>query len=174
MRRAVLVCGALVASLSCRTAGSGFEPVVIDLSGKSSPPPAEKTATPTPGPAAPAPASARPEPPASDPERVVQTQLDAYNRHDLEALLATYANDAKLYDYPDKLRQEGLEQIRERYARRFTESPGVRATISRRINRANFVIDEEQLAGLGGGRSDSALVIYEVRDGKIARVWFLR
>jgi hypothetical protein len=39
----------------------------------------------------------------TDPEAVVQAQLDAYNARDLEALLAIYAHDAEVYEHPAKL-----------------------------------------------------------------------
>ena len=38
--------------------------------------------------------------PCMNPQDVVQRQLDAYNRHDLAAFVATYAEDAELYRVP--------------------------------------------------------------------------
>jgi hypothetical protein len=51
--------------------------------------------------------------PASDlPEAVVQRQLDAYNARDLDALLATYASDARQYALPATLLATGHAEIR--------------------------------------------------------------
>lgn len=55
------------------------------------------------------------------PEAVVQRQLDAYNARDLEAWLATYAEDARQYEHPGKLVAQGHAQMRERMAVRFRE-----------------------------------------------------
>jgi hypothetical protein len=37
-----------------------------------------------------------------------------------------------------------------------------------------FVIDHERIAGYADGNEAEAVVIYEVADGLIARVWVLR
>ena len=37
-------------------------------------------------------------PPSNEPENVVQRQLDAYNARDLEAFMATYAEEAQLFE----------------------------------------------------------------------------
>jgi len=34
-------------------------------------------------------------------EATVQQQLDAYNRRDVEALLAIYADDAQMFEHPE-------------------------------------------------------------------------
>ena len=44
---------------------------------------------------------------SSAPEVVVQRQLDAYNSKNLEAWLATYAEDAKQFEHPGKLLASG-------------------------------------------------------------------
>lgn len=38
-----------------------------------------------------------------DPESVVQRQLEAFNARDADALLATYAEDARLFEHPGRL-----------------------------------------------------------------------
>ena len=53
---------------------------------------------------------------ATGPEAVVQAQLEAYNARDLDAFLATYAENAELYEHPSKLLASGMAQLRERYA----------------------------------------------------------
>jgi len=37
---------------------------------------------------------------ANDPASIVQTQLDACNTRNVDALLATYAEDAQMIEYP--------------------------------------------------------------------------
>jgi hypothetical protein len=56
---------------------------------------------------------------SSDPAAVVQRQLDAYNARDVDALLATYAEDAQMFEHPSKLLATGAVALRERFVARF-------------------------------------------------------
>ena len=49
------------------------------------------------------------------PTVVVQAQLDAYNAHDVPALLAIYADDAQQFQHPDILLPMGSAQIGPRF-----------------------------------------------------------
>jgi hypothetical protein len=104
----------------------------------------------------------------STPEAVVQRQLDAYNAHDLDALLATYAEDARQFEHPGKLVATGHSQIRERMAVRFKE-PNLHARLLKRSVMGHVVIDHEDVTRTfpeGPGRIEM-IAIYEVRDGRI-------
>jgi len=118
----------------------------------------------------------RPEAPvgpvASGPEKVVQEQVEAYNRHDIEAFLKTYSPDIKLYEFPDKESASGLEAMRERYGKLFKREPDLKVKIAKRIVQGDCVIDQEELSG--GGRQWTAVAIYRVKGDKITAVWFLR
>jgi hypothetical protein len=107
--------------------------------------------------------------PASDsPEAVVQRQLDAYNARDLDALLATYAPDARQYELPGKLLATGHAEMRPRFAVRFQE-PDLHARLLQRAVMGNIVIDHETVSrNFPEGRGKVDLVaIYEVADGLI-------
>ncbi len=108
------------------------------------------------------------------PEAVVQRQLDAYNARDVDALLATYAVDARLYEHPAKLIAEGAPVLRERFAARFQE-PNLHAALQRRIVSGAFVIDHEIVTRTfpEGPGTLEVVMIYEVRDGRIANAWSL-
>ncbi len=111
---------------------------------------------------------------ATDPEGVVQTQLAAYNARDLSAFLATYAEDAQLFEHPSRLLASGEAQIRERYAARFAE-PNLHAVVIKRMVMGNFVIDPERITRTypeGTGVQD-AIAMYEVQGALITRVWFI-
>jgi hypothetical protein len=60
------------------------------------------------------------------PEAIIQRQLDAHNSHDLDALMATYAEDAQQFEHPSKLLASGAAEIRARFEARFQE-PNLRA-----------------------------------------------
>jgi hypothetical protein len=107
--------------------------------------------------------------PASDsPDAVVQRQLDAYNARDLDALLATYAPDARQYELPARLLATGHAEMRPRFAVRF-EEPDLHARLLQRAVMGNIVIDHEEVSRNfpeGRGKVD-LVVIYEVVDGLI-------
>ena len=198
MRKAGLGLFVVVAATACNPQTGTVEPIVIDLSHRE--PSATATPSPTPVPtptpapvvqAAPPAAAASPSPvpgvppPASapaesaavsaaGPELVVDRQLDAFNRHDLEAFLATYAPGAILYDHPDKVRQSGAAEIRKTYGALFGGNPMLQVTVSSRILQGPFVVDHETVTGIAGAPPSTQIVIYEVWDGKITRLWILR
>lgn len=108
------------------------------------------------------------------PEIVVQRQLEAYNAKDLDALLATYAEDARQYEHPATLVATGHAQMRERFALRFAE-PNLHARLVRRCVMGDTVIDYEDISRTfpeGTGRVE-LVAIYQVREGRIHTASFL-
>lgn len=109
------------------------------------------------------------------PERVVQCQVDAYNRHDLEAFVATHHPDVRVWRFPEgALLLAGQAQLRAAYALRFAPGSRVRAVVTQRIVQGPIVIDAETIHGLLPDRALSATAIYEVADGRIRQAWFVR
>ena len=102
------------------------------------------------------------------PEVVIQRQLDAYDAKNLNAWLATYADDAKQYELPGKLLAAGLDEIRVRAAVRFAE-PDLHANLIQRMVMGNIVIDHEDVTrNFPEGVGHIELVcIYVVERGKI-------
>jgi hypothetical protein len=110
----------------------------------------------------------------SAPEAVVQRQLDAYNSKNLEAWLATYAEDAQQFEHPGKLLASGHAEIRARAAARFQE-PNLHAKLKQRSVMGHIVIDHETVSRTfpeGPGRVE-LVCIYEVREGKIRTASFV-
>jgi len=108
------------------------------------------------------------------PTDLVQHQLDAYNAHDLDALLATYSDDARLFEHPATLLATGTAQLRARFALRFQE-PNLHAHLLNRVLMDRFVIDHERVTRTfpeGPGTID-LVATYEVVDGRIINAWFL-
>jgi uncharacterized protein (TIGR02246 family) len=108
------------------------------------------------------------------PETVVQQQMDAYNAHDLEGFLGTYADDAELYAFHGVLQTRGKEEMRKRYQLRFSDTI-VFGKVVQRIVMGDTVIDHERVRVTlpeGPGVME-AVVIYQVRDGKIVKVTFI-
>jgi hypothetical protein len=107
-----------------------------------------------------------------DPGAVVQRQLDAYNARDVDALLATYADDAQTFEHPSKLLAGGSVQLRERFRVRFQE-PNLHATLIKRVVMGNIVVDHEKVTRTfpEGPGTLELLMIYDVQNGRIAKAW---
>ena len=108
------------------------------------------------------------------PEEVVQQQLDAYNAHDLDAWLATYAADACQYQHPATLLARGHAEIRQRAIARFAE-PDLHARLLRRQVLGQVVIDHEMVRrnfAEGPGYIE-LLCLYTVEEGKISSASFV-
>jgi uncharacterized protein (TIGR02246 family) len=106
-------------------------------------------------------------------ERVVRMQYDAYNRHDLEAFVATHAPDVRFYRYPDSLVLNGRAAVRERFERLFATAPQVHATVDARMARGDIVVWQETATGMPGGKTNTAISLWEVHGGQITRVLFI-
>jgi hypothetical protein len=106
------------------------------------------------------------------PEALVDAQLDAYNRRDLEGFLAPYSDDVVLAKYPGTVTQTGKAEMRTRYQRSFA-NPNIRAEVLRRIILGNIVIDHERITAPPAKGEIEAVAVYEVAGGKIIRVTFL-
>lgn len=107
------------------------------------------------------------------PEDVVQAQLEAYNAQDLDAFMALFAEDAVIAEFNGAIETQGAAAIRERYDALWRRYPNNQATLLHRICLGDVVIDHEDVR-----RSDeerlTAVAVYTVRDGLIARVDFVR
>jgi putative hydrolase of HD superfamily len=107
------------------------------------------------------------------PAELIQAQLDAYNRKDVDALLATYSPDAEHFLLHGDLLAKGHEQLRPRFLARFSE-PDLYAELRSRTVFGNIVIDCEIVTrNFPEGRgSVEMLCIYEVDGGLIRRASF--
>ncbi len=108
------------------------------------------------------------------PTALVQRQLDAFNARDLDALLDTYASEARQFAFPDQLLATGHAEMRVRFAERFRE-PNLHAELLQRTVVGNFVTDHERITRTfpEGPGTIELLAIYEVSAGRIACAWFI-
>lgn len=110
------------------------------------------------------------------PYQIVQRQLDAYNSRDIEAFLSVFADDAQATELgADAPSQRGKAELRSRYAELFANSPHLFSEVVTRTCFAHTVVDLERITGRNGSSEVfEVLAIYEVRDGLIRRVHFVR
>jgi hypothetical protein len=105
------------------------------------------------------------------PRYLAQKQLDGYNNRDINAFLDAYAKDVKVFNFPNKLRYEGLETMRKRYEGFFKNTPDLHCKLLKRIIYEDQVIDHELVTA--NGNQFKAVAIYKMKNGKIVSVTFM-
>lgn len=108
---------------------------------------------------------------SESPEAIVQRQVNAYNARNLDAFLATYADDVEIIDSKGSVVMRGHEQMRKGYTGLFTKNTDLHCEIEERIVINNKVIDKEKVRV--GGKFMNGVALYEVEGGKIKKVTFI-
>lgn len=106
------------------------------------------------------------------PEQMAQKQLEAYNQKDIKAFMDCFSEDVKIYTYPNTLEVVGKAKMQEQYAQFFNRAKTLYCTVLKRIVRGAFVIDEESVQF--NDTTFGGVAIYEVKDGKIVAVTFIK
>ena len=109
--------------------------------------------------------------------QVVQAHSAAFNRHDVGGMLANVAHDIEWYSVEGDsvtLELQGREELRNAMFVYFAETPSFRSEIeSVAISGAYVSVRERASWKSGDGElSQTALCVFEVRDGVIRRVWY--
>jgi len=106
------------------------------------------------------------------PRHIVQKQLEAYNNRDIEAFMATFSKDVKVYTHLDQLKYQGKDKMRNIYEPMFNTVKNLHCKIITRIVKDNKVIDEESITI--DGKKFRTVANYEVTNGRISAIRFLR
>lgn len=107
------------------------------------------------------------------PREIATLQLEAYNKHDLNAFCALFSDDAALIDMPSgEVLAEGMQAIRAMYQARFA-TPDLSCRVHSNNDIGDFAIDRETVYGLPDGPVD-VVAMYEVKNNLIQRVFFIR
>jgi ribosomal protein S18 acetylase RimI-like enzyme len=104
---------------------------------------------------------------------VITANLSAYNARDLEAFLASFDPDVEMHDLRSGAVSRGIDDVRARYSALFASSPALHSRLLHRSVLGDLVHDHELVTGRAGGDVE-ILITYEVRDGRIRRVWWAR
>lgn len=109
---------------------------------------------------------------------IVREQIDAFNRHDVEAMTARVAPDfVWLAVAGDSVTVEarGRDALAEGMRSYFASLPGARSEVEESVVTGPYVAIRERAIWTdrqGEERSRVSLGVYEVRDGLIRRVWY--
>ena len=105
-------------------------------------------------------------------EPPVQRQLEAYNARDLDAFVAQYAENVRVFRPPGlEPAIVGRRAMAEYYAKHRFSLPALHAEVLNRMVLGNKVVDHERITGLGP-QVVEAIAVYEVVGGVIRTVWF--
>lgn len=109
--------------------------------------------------------------PEPTPLAVVKQRMHALNAHDLETFLSTYAEDVSIFVYPDRQLGKGKSHLRKIFAPMIRNGE-VHVKIGTALTTDSYVVVESTTSF--GSIAEPSVAIYEVRDGLIQSVRFLR
>lgn len=101
----------------------------------------------------------------------VETQIEAYNAHDLEGFLACYSPDIVIRDGEGIIVAQGIDEMRAQFSDLFRASPALRAAILTRIDVGEYVVLEERIEGYGGEPLRGVMVYHQTGDIIDRAVW---
>jgi len=105
----------------------------------------------------------------------VRGQLAAYNRGDIDAFMANYAENCIVEDGAGKVLMEGAATMYESYKKMFAASPDLHCRLVNRTILGEYILDEERVTGRAGNTGQSHVVaVYKIERGLISHVRFLR
>lgn len=102
---------------------------------------------------------------------VVNQRMDFYNHHNFEQFIRLYNDSVKVYTYPDKFLASGKDNLASIFKPKFS-SKSIQVKIVSQIINGNYVINQEIVTE--NGLDTKYVSIYEVRDGLITSVRFVR
>jgi hypothetical protein len=105
------------------------------------------------------------------PLSVVNRRMKAMADHNFPAFMSTYADNVEIFVYPDKPLGKGKEHIRNLFAPMF-ERGDVEVEVSQQLVSDSFVVSASITSF--SDKSETTVAIYEVRNGLIQSVRFLR
>ena len=113
---------------------------------------------------------------SGNPEKIVEKNLSAYNKRDINGFMASFTPDIALFNLGDaKPSISGFEAIKSFYKKVFDASPKLHSTILKRIVYDNKVIDHERIVGrVGSDKPVEIVLIYEIKGNKIVKLTAIR
>jgi hypothetical protein len=109
---------------------------------------------------------------AQTPEEIVQNQFEAFNDRDIETFASAYAEDVKVYNEKGELDYEGKDILKSNYNFMFEQKPNLRVELLSRIVEGEVIVEHRDVF-FADGFDIKEIVVYKVKDGKIAELRFL-
>jgi len=99
---------------------------------------------------------------------VVDSQVAAYNAHDLDAFLGCYSADVTIRDGHCQTLMSGIDAVRTEYGDWFSAHPEVQVEVVGRLDSDGWVVDHERITMIDAVMS--AIVCYHVAEDAIDAV----
>lgn len=108
---------------------------------------------------------------AAEPISIVAAAFEAFNRHDIEGVVAHFAPSVAVVHVMNRRFDETMnpDAWRARLSGIFAQAPDLRWELLTRVVEGPFVLDHYRIHA--GGRSGAEMQMYEVQGGKIVNVW---
>lgn len=108
-------------------------------------------------------------------EAVVQKQVEACNAHNLDALLETYSDAVKMYNFPKSHQLlNGKEKVKEVFGNLFEKYPNLHRHLEDRIITGDTILDHEKITFNTDEPIQKFVTMYIVANKKIKIVHFLK
>src|SRR3546814_19597825 len=104
--------------------------------------------------------------PEDQPEAVVERMLAAFNRHDVDGVIATYSPDLEFFVLGGERWAPGLEAWRKQNESMFDSAPGMHCEVPDRIVQGNYVIATAHLTSDAADNSPAQTHLYQVHRAK--------
>jgi len=116
-------------------------------------------------------------PSASDPESVIRNFYQAFNAHDPAQMADRATEDVKWMSVKEAtitVETSGRAELKTSMEQYFRGVPTVESKLESLIVTGPYVTVHERVRwkAKSGDKTQSALAVYEVRDGKVARAWY--
>lgn len=98
---------------------------------------------------------------------VVARRTAAYNNHDIDAFIATYDENVRIYEYPDKLLGDGTERLRRIFGPQYSADDGL-IVVQAQHALEEVVVSDETVTFYG--TTEHNIGVYTVKDGLIVEV----
>ncbi len=110
-----------------------------------------------------------------NPASIVQLQLEAYISRDVEKFASFFSDDIVYYQLASNEKiLEGKDRLIHRFTDRFAKSPNLHAVVQSRITYGNSVIDRQVVYGYMGDTTSETVLLYEINNELISKVWILK
>jgi len=108
----------------------------------------------------------------SNAEILIQKQLDAFNQRDVDAFMNTFAEKVKVYEFPNTLLYDSIEEMGSQYGRMFARTPDLNSKLLNRITLGETVIDHQKITINPNEDPIEVIIIYIIKNKKISEVFF--
>lgn len=108
-------------------------------------------------------------------DQIIQAQIEAYNERNIIKMMSFFSPEIEIFNFAESEPViKGYLNVEKVYKDLFETSSELNAEILNRIVFDNKVIDLERITGPGGVLISKVVAIYELSEGLIRKVHFMR